>query len=83
MNTVGIIFNQIKEKDRYNRKLYECRYCQKTYQKAGLGKHCSGVEHQENWKKYGTNPPIENAHPPYQRKVLIKKSLSKKLEKFI
>jgi len=76
---MGKIFNQ-NTKDR---NLYECRYCQKTYQKGGLGKHCSGAEHQKNWKTYGDNPPLANAHPPYQRKVLIKKSLSKKLEKFI
>jgi len=80
---MGTIFNQIKEGDRFNRNLYMCRYCQKTYQKAGLGKHCSGAEHQENYKRYSTNPPIENAHPSYQRKVLLKKSLSKKLDKFM
>jgi len=22
------------------------------------------TEHQENYKQYGTNPPIENAYPP-------------------
>jgi len=76
---MGKIFNQHKK----NRNLYECRYCQKTYQKIGLGKHCSGAEHQENYKQYGDNPPLVDAHPPYQRKVLLKKSLSKKLEKFI
>lgn len=76
---MGKIFNQIKKGTIMMNAVFICRYCEKEYLKGGLAKHCSGKEHQENWSKYGDNPPIKDTHPPYQKKVKISTKTANKL----
>ena len=79
---MGKYFNQVKGKDRYNRNLYMCRYCEKIYQKAGIGRHACGKEHKSNLERFGDTPPIADTHP---KKVAQPKVItpSMKLQKFI